>query len=222
LAARRNRHSGATGGGTGHHFSLPARAVPIPKFLKIRKRRLDTSGKSVLLISTSFEEGYRDESFVGKKGLSVRPCRYSGSSSARGSRFWQVARLRIDDDRFACCPCLWCDYDIGSKQGSNACNRLIVIVRVSESIPQPVPAAPLQEAGNKEFSRTVLSVGTPEIGRKIAQSENNGAILAVGSSEPGSNQARSIGLNCDKVRSENSDHWTGWRRERNWDRTFSG
>src|SRR5260370_5563991 len=110
--------------GTGHHFPLLARAVPIHQLLKIRKKGLDTSGKSVLLISTSFEEGYRDESTVGKERLSTRPCRYSGSKSARGSRFWQVARLRIDDDRFACCPCFWCDHDTGSKQDSNACNRL--------------------------------------------------------------------------------------------------
>jgi hypothetical protein len=59
---------------------------------------------------------------------------------------------------------------------------------------------PLQEARNNEFSRTVLSTGSPEVRRKIAQSENEGAILAVGSSKSGSKQALIIGRNYQRVR----------------------
>ena len=34
--------------------------------------------------------------------------------------------------------------------------------------------------------------------------------------------AAATGLNCHRIRPENTQPWACWRRERNWDRTFSG
>jgi hypothetical protein len=56
---------------------------------------------------------------------------------------------------------------------------------------------------------------------KPAFSENNRAVVPVGSPELELEMAPATGLNRQRDRLENPRPWASWRRERNWGRTFS-